>query len=241
MTAIAQLNLNTPDAIIRGGLFEAQLLEPGSSPTSEQLARGMEVLNQIVQFHATQGMKLFLWQDLTGPLVAGQASYTITANMGNFNTNPLQAREVYYLQPSGAQYPLTPFSWNEWSMLSERSQQGVPVNYFLDKQSTAFNFWPWPIPDANGAQGVIHTVVRVRPQQMVQLTEQTIFPPEWAIFLRWAVADEMCTGQPQGIITRCREKMEYYRTALEGFDVEDQASTQFQVSPQMGYGRSRFR
>ena len=44
--------------------------------------------------------------------------------------------------------------------------------------------------------------------------------------LRWALADDICTGQPQAIMDRCAGRSRYYKEILEGWDVED-APTRF--------------
>lgn len=238
--ATTPLNLNTPDLVIRDAMREAQLLDKGATPNSEDYAVHIERLNALVQYLQTQGIKLFLWKDTTIALVAGTQAYVVTNAFTNASTNPLQAREAYYLYPSGSQYPLIPFSWNEWVTLSTRSQQGQPVNFFVDKQATTFNFNLWPIPNANAALGTAHLLVRTRAPQMLQLNEQTVFPTEWFLTLVWGLAAEICTGQPAAVVQRCEARAEMYRNALEGFDVED-TPTQFQVDPRSGYHLSRFR
>lgn len=240
MAATTPLNLNTPELCIRDAMREAQLIEKGANPNSEDYTIHLSRLNQMVQLWMTQGLKLFLWKDIAVTLVASQQVYAVTSTFVNMNTNPQQMREGYYLYPSGSQYPLIPYSWNEWNTLSTRSQIGQPTNFFVDKQATAFNVSLWPVPSATAALGTVHLLVRQRAPQMLQLNEQTIFPTEWFLPLVWGLADEICIGQPAEIIQRCTAKSLVYRELLEGFDVED-TGTQFQPDPRMGYHLSRFR
>src|SRR6266699_4902019 len=229
---------NTAELCVRDAMREAQLIDKTATPNGEDFANHVNRLNQIVQLNMTQGLKLFLWKDTPVTLVAGIQAYPITNAFVNSNTNPQQMREAYYLYPSGSQYPLIPYSWNEWNTLSTRSQQGQPTNFFVDKQATTFNFNLWPIPDSTAALGTAHVLVRQRAPQMLQLNEQTQFPTEWFLFLVWSLADEICIGQPAAIMQRCAEKALLYRTMLEGFDVED-TGVQFQPDPRAGYHLSR--
>lgn len=234
------LNLNTPELLVRQAMSNAFLLEKGTNPSSEDYAQHLGVLNSLIQFLITQGLKLFLWKDVPLTMVAGQQSYPITTAFVNSSTNPLQVREAYYLYQEGSQYPLTPFSWNEWSMLSTRSQAGTPVNFFVDKQATSFNFNLWPVPQADNVFDSVHILVRQRAPQILQLNEQIMFPTEWFIGLAWMLSHEISTGQSATIIARCEKMAAYYKQALEGFDVED-APTQFQPDSRVGYAASRFR
>lgn len=236
----APLNFNTAELAIRDAMRETQLIEKTANPSSEDYANYITRLNQMIQLWTTQGLKLFLWKDLAVTLIAGTQVYAVTSTFVNMNTNPQQLREAYYLYPSGSQYPLIAYSWNDWNTLSTRSQQGQPTNFFVDKQPQAFNVSFWPVPDATAALGTAHLLVRQRAPQMLQLNEQTMFPTEWFLALLWGLAEEICTGQPDQIVQRCVGKATAYREALEGFDVED-AGTQFQPDPRSGYQLSRFR
>ena len=70
MAAVTPLNLNTPELAIRQAMANAFLLEKGSNPTSEDYATYMPVLNGMIQFWITQGLKLFLWKDTPLTMVA---------------------------------------------------------------------------------------------------------------------------------------------------------------------------
>lgn len=233
------LIFNTPELVIRAAMRQAKLLEKGSDPTSEDFAEQIGNLNGVIQFAATQGLKLFLWKDIPIVLTVAVPSYVITYAYPNAATNPLQKREAWYVTSSGNQYPLIEYSWQEWETLSTKSQPGTPTNVFIDKQATTFTLILWPVPDTTGALGTAHLLVRTRPPQMITLNEQIIFPTEWYLYLVWNLAAQLCQGQPQAVIARIDQMAATYKEALEGFDVED-APTVLQVDPRMGYQTSRF-
>ena len=71
-----------------------------------------------------------------------------------------------------------------------------------------------------------------------KLDADIAFPVEWFQALRWGLADELCSGQPQLIMERCERKAMMYRDLLEDWDVED---TSTRVTPDMsGIAPSRF-
>ena len=75
----------------------------------------------------------------------------------------------------------------------------------------------------------------------ISLDETVSFPVEWYMALRWALADDLATGQPQLIMERCERKAAAYREMLEDWDVED-APTFFQPNAMlMSASASRFR
>jgi len=88
----------------------------------------------------------------------------------------------------------------------------------------------WYPPDANAATGAAHLIIRQQAGEIATYGDTVVFPQEWFLFLQWAVASELATGQPQAITSRCDAMREYYREQLEAFDVED-ASTSFAPDP----------
>jgi len=86
------------------------------------------------------------------------------------------------------------------------------------------------VPDTTAATGTVHLILQTQATNMGSLTDNDAFPVEWAMALRWGLADELATGQPQTIMARCEAKAKAYREALEDWDVED-ADTRFKPDP----------
>ncbi len=231
----------TAGRIITFAYRDCGRVQEGSVPNSEQIANGWMLLQDMVNLWVTQGLKLFLTSDLTVPLVAGQNLYTLgpggTINM----VRPLQVVEGYYSDQYGVRRPLIPLAWDDWIKLSQVNQQGEINSYFVDKQTTLFRVYTWLTPDFNAAQGRMHLVIRngYASQGFVNLTDSTGFPVEWYLALRWGLADELSTGQPERIVSRCQSKAMMYRNALEDWDVED-APTQFVPDARMGFDGQDF-
>ncbi len=217
-------DFNTPLRIIRQGMKNAGLLQDGDDPSGELLMDCMNRLNDIVNLWQTQGIKLWLNKMRTITLVAGTATYTL----GPAGTGIRQMRvlEGYYRDVNNIDRPLDMLSWNDYNALSNKTQQGVVTGFFVDKQALNTAVTMWLVPDATAALGTVRLLVQDPVTNVISLTEAMNFPNEWYMALHWGLADEICTGQPAGIIQRCAQRAKMYREALEDWDVED-ASTSF--------------
>jgi hypothetical protein len=173
-------------------------------------------------------------------LVAEQATYTMGPG-GNVNgVKPLSVIQAYYLTSTGSRQPLTILSRDEWTRLSQTNLLGPINSFFPDKQLTFLNVSLYNTPDAQAATGTVHLITRVSASNFSLSTDTIGLPVEWYIALRWALADELATSQPKEVQDRCAQRAGAYRTALEGWDVED-APTYFQPDMRMQYNSGRFR
>jgi hypothetical protein len=226
MTAPA--SFNTPDRIIRMAMMDAGLLQDGDDPTPEQYANNLNRLNDLVNFWQTDGLKLWLQTDLEVELTQGQRLYSLGPGGTVDMTKPLRVLEGYYLYTENAvKRPLIPIAREEYSRLPAATQEGTITSYFVDKQATMLNVYLWMAPGlADASSGTVHLVIQRQVTNVVNITEDLEFPQEWFLALRWGLADDICTGQPQAIVQRCAGRAEVFKTALENWDVED-ASTFF--------------
>lgn len=225
MTAPAYFN--SVERVIRVAMQHAGLLEELQDPTPEQFAENKNKLADLANYWQTQGLKLFLWNDLSITLTAGTGSYTLGPGGSVIANKPMRGIQGYYLDSSSNSRPIYAISWNEWITLSTRTSQGPITQFFIDKQvsNLVVNFWL--VPDTEAATGTAHIVIESLVTQPISLTDTIGFPVEWFLALGWGLADQICTGQPEAIMTRCERNAEKFRAALEAWDVED-ADVSFQ-------------
>lgn len=230
----------TAQRLITDAYRDAGLISQTQSPAAGQLSDGLSRLNDIINFEQTQGLKLFLFQDIEVTPVSGQNTYTLMTG-GSVNIDkPQNVIDGYYADANGIRRPIFPLSWNEWIRLSQINQPGQVNNYFVDKQFDRLVVKLWNTPDALAATGTVHLIARVQASNIAAVGANVLFPPEWFIFLRWALASDLATGQPAEIINRCDQKSAMYREALQNFDVED-SPIQFQPDSRMAYSQSDFK
>ena len=218
--------LNSGYRVICDAMDHAGFLEEGQEPNSEQIVKYMRRLNDLINFQQTQGIKLWLQSDVVVPLVNGQATYNFSPTGDIVMSKPLRSLQGYYLDSSGNRRPIDPISREEYMRLSNVTQKGQLNSYFVDKQQSQLAVSFWLVPDAQAATGTAHLLLQQQVTNLISITDLMNFPQEWFMYLGWGLADDICTGQPPAIVTRCKERALLYLTALEGWDVED-ASTRF--------------
>jgi hypothetical protein len=234
--------------VIKNAYENAGLLQEGATPSTTQQSNGLIRLTDLLNFEQTQGLKLWLWQDITVTLVAGQGLYPLRSAGGDPNDGDLtrvysQVIDGYYRDSNGIQRPLANpagLSWNEWVRLSQPAVQGQVNSYFVDKQQGQLNLHLWNVPDTLAATGTVHVICRTQQTTPVHAADNILLPPEWFIYACWALASELCIGQHPEIVNRCDAKAQYYRQALEAWDTED-ATLQFQPDSRGGYVQGDFR
>ena len=234
---------NSIYGIINDAMHDAGLLGEGEEPNSEALATNFRRLNDIINLWQTQGLKLFYLQEVTVPLVASQSLYTLSPTGNVVMPKPSRILQAYVLTAgSNTKRPLDNLSWNEWVTLSQTTgNDGSISSYFVDKQVNKLKVHFWPPPSAPEAANSVKLLTQVQATNQINLEDIMEFPQEWRIALRWGLADDISTGQPQAIMDRCQQRSNQYREALEDWDVEDTETT-FTVDSRMGYGgRGRFR
>lgn len=233
---------NSPERIIREAMFEAKLLGKGNDPSSEDFARYMNRLQDMVNLWQTSGLKLWLNYDLEiGPLIAGQALYQMGPGFYINMAKPLRQIQGYYLEATGAvRRPLQVLSKDEYFRLSTTTQTGSINSYYVDKKQLSLDVYLWLTPDAQAVTGEAHGIFQQPCTHLVQLNDTVNFPEEWYLALIWGLADQICGGQPQAIMDRCKEKANEYKMQLENWDVED-ASTSFTPDQRIVYQTSSFR
>lgn len=228
---------NTPNQVIRFAMEEAGYLQPGNDPSSEDFARYLPRLNSMINLYQTQGLKLWLNTDLSIPLVASQALYTLGPSGSVVMVKPLRAIQGYYLDLYGIRRPLVPISRDDYTRLSTVVTVGAINSYFVDKQQLSLNVYFWNTPDAEAATGTAHLIIQQQVTQLLQLNDTVNFPIEWFSCLYWNLASEISTGQPKDICDRCEKFAAIYLDALQNWDVED-ASTTFSPDVRVGSPRS---
>jgi hypothetical protein len=231
MTVAAQFA--QPLRIIHYAMIDAGLLQDGDDPTSDQLAMYTNRLNDLINLWGTQGLKLWTYLDQSITLTASTNSYTLGPSGSIITTKPMRAIQGYYLDVNNIRRPLYPLSWDEWVRLSNTTQTGAISQYFVDKQAANLVVYFWLTPDTTAATGTAHLLIPRQITNFTGLTDTLNFPQEWFMGLRWGLADDICTGQPEAIMSRCQQRAQAYRAVLEDWDVED-APTQFQPNMQLG-------
>lgn len=227
-------------SIITKAYQDAQKLPRYGSLSADQLADGLDRLNDMINLWQTQGLKLFLESETIVTLVSGQQKYSFYPTGDVAMTKPLEVKDATYWDSGNSSRPLNSLSRQEWTELSARTIAGSVNSYFVEKLYDRINLYLWSVPDATAAAGTMHVILRNQASNPATTAASVLFPPEWAIALRWGLADELATGMPDSVQQRCQSRAVAYRAALEDWDVEN-VETYFQPDQRMVGQGSRFR
>jgi len=232
--------VNNPLAIVQDAYFDAGLIGLGQNVNGEQLVLGMRRLTDIINLWQTQGLKLWLNTITPITLVAGTSTYTLGPAGSVVMTRPLRVVEAWYSDALGNRRPIYSLAQSDYARLSTVTQQGTISQYWVKKGQTNLEVFFWHTPDATAALGTANLILQAQATNFAAVTEEMNFPIEWRMALRWGLADELATGQPQAIMDRCQARALAYRTMLEDWDIED-APVRFAADTSQGTFRGGFR
>lgn len=232
---------STIGAIISDAMHDAGYLGEGELPSSEALATNFRRLNDLINLWQTQGLKLFLQEELEVTLTSGVGLYTFGPAGTVVMPKPSRVLQAFVVTPQGVRRPLVVLSTNDWMTLSQVNNPGMISSYWVQKDVNVLSVNFWNPPDATEALNKVVLLIQKEAPNPINLEDIMDFPQEWRIALRWGLADDISTGQPQAIMDRCLQRATAFRTALEDWDVED-APTSFSPDTRSGYGvQGRFR
>lgn len=229
----------TGTGIVTKAYQDAQVLAKEASLSAAQQADGMDRLNDILNFLQTQGMKLFLDLEQAVTLVLDQQKYSLMPGGDVSIAKPLEVKQASYWDASDNSRDVDVISRQEWSMLSNRTASGSVNQVYAETLYDRINLYVWNIPDTTAATGTLKLVLRTQVTDLTAIGDTLLLPPEWALPLRWMLAEELSTGMPESVQNRCKRNAAMYKVALEDWDVENTETT-FQPDTRYSTG-SRFR
>lgn len=239
-------NSNTVLGVLTDAYRDAGKLMLGQDLSGEQTVEGLRRLVDQINYFGTKGLKLWVNEDITVTLVAGQAAYTFAPSGTVDMTKPLRVLEAYYLYTStNTRRPITVMALRDYWLLGQAgtlsANQGTISQYLVEKLQTQLKVTFWLCPNSTEvANGAVHLLMQTQLTNPTELDETLQFPIEWRLALRWGLAADLATGQPESIQNRCSSFAETYRKALEDWDVED-APTTFTPDPRIQTWTGSFR
>lgn len=220
----APLDYGTPQRIITMAYRDAGKIGFNQVPDSARFSDALMRLNDLVSHLRTRGIKLWLLEDIPLPLVDGKSMYTFGPGGDVDMTKPFRVEHGYAIDSSGNRREITGMGMVDWVRLSNHLTKGPVTQYYVAKEDPLLKVHLWLTPDA--AADSIHLIVRKNADYIETLTESVMFPSEWYLALRWALADELASGAPIAVQQRCQQRASSFIDDLEGFDIEN-VSTQF--------------
>jgi len=152
---------------------------------------------------------LFLWcvQDLTVPMVVGNASYSI-GPLSN-QPRPLRILAAYLRNSTGNDVALTITSRYDYNTLGQKAAAGIPNQLYYDPQLSNGIITLYNVP--NDATYTMHIVIQRQIQDFNIASDNPDFPQEALQMLKWGLANEI--GPEYGVTDSTLDRVERRATA----------------------------
>lgn len=186
----------TRNKIIEGALRIVGGIGQGDTPTTAQYDEAAEALNMIVKALAAKGMPLWAVQQVTIPLVEGQADYDFGSLFATLK--PLKIIQAWNRNlTTKVDVPMRILTRYDYNLLGNKTSQGNPIQLMHDLSGpiadpTINTVFLFPTPDAtSAANNTVFIVFQRQFQDFTSGTETPDFPQEWHEALKYQLAAAM--------------------------------------------------
>lgn len=180
-------------AIVNAVLRKTGAFEANDTIPPTDTAAVMEALNNVCKDLAIDGGPLWCIQDITIPLVVGQAQYNLSTIMGMpLPPRILQAycRTLGTTTPTGySDVSMEVVSRADFNILGAKASPGIPNQLWYNPQLNGGIVTLYNVP--NDTMHEVHVVVQRQIQDVNVATDNPDFPQEAARMLIWATLDEV--------------------------------------------------
>jgi hypothetical protein len=138
--------------LIRGSLRLIGAIGTGDTPSAEEQADALSVLNEMLESWSTENLIIHAKVREAFTLTAGQASRTLGPS-GNFNTTRPIDIEVAKIEDQSAspvfETPVDIINTKEWADISDKAvQSSLPTKLYVEWTNPLLTLYFWPVPSA---------------------------------------------------------------------------------------------
>ena len=215
----------TRDDIITDALATCGVLDAGETLTSADRTRAAFTLNLILKALPIETWLLWCYNDITVPMVAGTASYTLGPSGTVVGVRPNRIAKAWLRDANNNDIPMTQLSRNDYEMLTPKDTPGIPVNYYYDPQLTNGVLYIWPvINDATYTMYVSNqrTIEDIASTSAAS-TQNFDLPQEWFLPLSWMLADQLSMKYSLNLqkVQMIRQEAEMWRDKMSNYTREE--------------------
>lgn len=175
------------DDLIAEALEALGAIGPGETRTANNsmlFDSGARALNRVVKGIDATGQRLWRIVRRTTTTTSGTASFAPAADVLDLD-DPVR----YTRSGQNTATPVTAMSRDEYMALTDRTQTGVPRNYFVEKTLTTTTVYLWPVPDASG--DTVEYACALRGQDFTSGANTPDFWSMWGTCLLYGLIVEM--------------------------------------------------
>lgn len=188
----------TGSQLVNAALRKLSVLGDGNSPTSTQLANGMEALNVMLKAFTSKGMPLWVITQYDVPMTA-TADYPMGIGQTINIPAPLKVLQaVLKNNTARTTIPMNIRTHYDFNLLSNLNSLGTPNTFWYEPLNQTGVLHIWPTPDIYNQTNCVVSITYQRPFYDVADPADTLDFPQWwfdAIIygLAWRLSPEYGT------------------------------------------------
>lgn len=208
--------------IVKSALRLTGRFGTGDSISSEDMINVLQALNIVTKSLITVGLPLWTMENVTIPLVAGKAKYSIGTSGADVIANrPTKIQQAFLTNSTGNNTVLNVISRYDYNTLGLPTAQGVPNQIWYDYGIPNGTITLYDVPIDS-----LSTLTIVSQRQLSDfntLYDAPDFPQEWYAPLKWILADEIALEYEckPNVLQMINAKATMYREHVSGWGKED--------------------
>lgn len=170
--------------LVTGSLRLIEEVGAGQTATAESAVDALTTLNQMLGIWSAQGDIVYTETRETYTLTAGDASYSWGIGGDINSARPVELVECW-IEWGGLTYPVVVDDWQQYALITDKSQPGLPTNVYFDANSPTSNLFFWLVPD----QAYTLHLYSIKPlAEFSSLNDTLSLPPGWEEALKYNLA-----------------------------------------------------
>jgi hypothetical protein len=213
----------TRDDIIKASLRKVGAISAGETPTATEINDGAQTFNIMAKAWQAKGLQLWVRKTQSITLTASKNTYTLGPTGDIVMDRPLRILEAVRRDSNNNDVPMTELTENEYWVLPNKSQVGVPVSYYFQPTLTNSTLYLWNTPGTTEAAEYTIQIRYHKPfDDFDAATDDVEFPPYWYEALVYGLAMRLAPEYGLGLDERSRLYVESQAIIkmAEDFDVE---------------------
>lgn len=182
--------MTTVRDIITDALNDIGVIAHNETPSAEDIALGLRVLNRMIDTWQTEELLIYNVVNQVFPFVAGQQSYTVGTG-GDFNIpRPVNIQRAYARDTQGNDYPIEIVNVDEWSSITVKYISTTIPCFMYDNNDIPLKslyFWPKP-SDASWSVSLWYWGLI---QSFSNVSDVIVLPPGYEKMIEYNLAVEL--------------------------------------------------
>lgn len=138
----------TVQTVINRSLRLLGVLASGETPIADETSDALTALNAMLDSWRNDKLMVYAHQDITVPLVASQASYTMGSSGANVTTTAPVKPESAYVRKSGVDYSLKMIDDATYQSIAQKtSASDIPEYLFFNHSYPNATIYLYPVPN----------------------------------------------------------------------------------------------